>query len=323
MRHLHAGDDHSRALDRAGRDARRHQGRAVRQSLSLHRLRGDLPRGDEDARRMRTAVSQLDLRRASSVDDALRMLSDEARTPIAGATDLYVALNFGTLAPRRFVDIWGIDELRGISVRDDTLVMGGLTTYRAIIRSPLVAERLPMLVDAARQVGGPQIQNRGTIAGNIANGSPAADSVPVFAAADAIVVLRSIDHERRIPITRFYTAYRASVMRADELIVAVEVPRVDGTQWFRKVGTRAAQAISKIVVAGVRGPEPRLAFGSVGPTVIRAPRTEHALANGASVDDAADVLAGEITPIDDIRSTADYRRRVAANLLRRFWAETA
>lgn len=271
---------------------------------------------------MRTAVSQLDLRRASSVDDALRMLSDEARTPIAGATDLYVALNFGTLAPRRFVDIWGIDELRGISVRDDTLVMGGLTTYSAIIRSPLVAERLPMLVDAARQVGGPQIQNRGTIAGNIANGSPAADSVPVFAAADAIVVLRSIDHERRIPITRFYTAYRASVMRADELIVAVEVPRVDGRQWFRKVGTRAAQAISKIVVAGVRGAAPRFALGSVAPTVVRAYATERALADGTPIEQAARTLRREIAPIDDVRSSAEYRSLVAERLLRRFWAET-
>jgi xanthine dehydrogenase small subunit len=160
------------------------------------------------------------------------MLADEARTPIAGATDLYVALNFGTLAPRRFVDIWGIDDLRGIDVRHDVLVMGALTTYTDIIRSPIVAQRLPMLIDAARQIGGPQIQNRGTIAGNIANGSPAADAVPVFAAADAVVVLRSIRQERRVPITQFYTAYRTSVMRADELIVAVEVPRVDGKQWF-------------------------------------------------------------------------------------------
>lgn len=272
---------------------------------------------------MRTAVSQLDLRRASSVDDALRMLSDEARTPIAGATDLYVALNFGTLAPRRFVDIWGIDELRGISVRDGLLVMGGLTTYSAIIRSPLVAERLPMLVDAARQVGGPQIQNRGTIAGNIANGSPAADSVPVFAAADAVVVLRSIDNERRIPITRFYTAYRASVMRADELIVAVEVPRIDGRQWFRKVGTRAAQAISKVVVAGVRGAAPRFALGSVAPTVVRAYATERALADGIPIEQAARTLRREIAPIDDVRSSAEYRTLVAERLLRRFWAETA
>jgi xanthine dehydrogenase small subunit len=272
---------------------------------------------------MRTGVSSLDLRRASALDDALRMLSEEARTPIAGATDLYVALNFGTLAPRRFVDIWGLDALRGISVRDDMLVLGGLTTYTAIIRSPLVAARLPMLIDASRQVGGLQIQNRGTIAGNIANGSPAADSVPVLAAADAIIVLRSVGSERRVPITQFYTAYRASVMRADELIVAVEVPPVDGRQWFRKVGTRAAQAISKVVVAGVRAPAPRFAVGSVAPTVVRAYATERALAAGASIEQAAMTLGREIAPIDDVRSSAVYRNRVAERLLRRFWIETS
>lgn len=271
---------------------------------------------------MRTGVSTLDLRRASSLDDALRMLRDEARTPIAGATDLYVALNFGTLAPRRFVDLWGVDELRGITVRDDMLVMGGLTTYSAIIRSPLVAERLPMLIDAARQVGGPQIQNRGTIAGNIANGSPAADSVPVFAAADAVVVLKSTNHERRVPITQFYTGYRTSLMRADELILAIEVPRVDGRQWFRKVGTRAAQAISKVVVAGVRSAAPRFALGSVAPTVVRAFATERALAGGASIEQAAMTLRREIAPIDDVRSSAEYRSHVAERLLHRFWSET-
>jgi CO/xanthine dehydrogenase FAD-binding subunit len=272
---------------------------------------------------VRAAVSGLDLRRAASLDDALRLLRDDGRTPIAGATDVYVALNFGTLAPRRFVDIWPLDELRGIAVRGDALVLGALATYAALARSPLVAERLPMLAAASRQVGGAQIQNRGTVGGNVANASPAGDSLPVLAAADAVVVLRSADAERRVPVAEFFTGYRATVMRADELIVAVEVPPVEGRQWFRKVGTRAAQAISKVVVAAVRGPEPRIALGSVAPTVVRARRTEQALAAGARVDDAAALLATEIAPIDDIRSTADYRRRVAGNLLRRFWAETA
>jgi xanthine dehydrogenase small subunit len=179
-----------------------------------------------------------------------------------------------------------------------------------------------MLIDAARQIGGPQIQNRGTIAGNIANGSPAADSVPVFAAADAVVVLRSTSQERRVPITQFYTAYRASVMRAEELIVAVEVPRVDGKQWFRKVGTRAAQAISKVVVAGVRGPSPKFALGSIAPTVVRAYATERALASGTPIEQAVLTLQREIAPIDDVRSTATYRAQVAQRLLRRFWSET-
>jgi xanthine dehydrogenase small subunit len=278
---------------------------------------------DDDGRDVRTAISELDLRRASSLDDALMLLRDERRTPIAGATDLYVALNFGTLVPRRFVDIWPLDELREISMRGETLVLGALVTYTDAIRSALVARHLPMLVGAAQQVGGPQIQNRGTIGGNVANASPAGDSLPVFAAVDANVVLRSAGAERRVAFTEFYTGYRTTVMRPDELIVAIEVRRVEGRQWFRKVGTRAAQAISKVVAAGVRGPQPRFALGSVGPTVIRAWQTEHALVRSATIDDAAAALASEISPIDDIRSTADYRRRVATNLLRRFWSDTA
>lgn len=263
------------------------------------------------------------MRSAASLDDALRILRDEQRTPVAGATDLYVALNFGTLEQKRFLDIWPVDELRGISERGDALVLGALATYTSLIRSPLVRERLPILIEAASQVGGVQIQNRGTLGGNIANGSPAGDSLPVLAAIDAVVVLRSTDGERRVPITQYYTGYRATVMRSDELIVAIEIPPVEGKQWFRKVGTRAAQAISKIVLAGVRSDRPRIALGSVAPTVVRVPRTEAVLASGRGIEAAAKVLADEIKPIDDVRSTAQYRLRVAGNLLRRFWAETA
>jgi CO/xanthine dehydrogenase FAD-binding subunit len=271
---------------------------------------------------VKTAISDLDLRRASSLDEALLILRDEPRMPVAGATDVYVAVNFGTLAPKRLLDIWGLDELRGISLRGETIVIGALATYTSLIRSPIIVERLPMLVEASRLIGGPQIQNRGTVGGNIANGSPAGDSLPVFSAVDATVVLRSATAERRVPFNEFYTGYRATVMKPDELIVAVEVEPVEGKQWFRKVGTRAAQAISKIVVAGVRSSSPRIAFGSIAPTVIRVPRTEAALASGASIDEAARILAGEIAPIDDLRSSAEYRRRVSVNLLRRFWLDT-
>jgi CO/xanthine dehydrogenase FAD-binding subunit len=277
----------------------------------------------ERCKRVRTATSEIDMKRASSVDDALRMLRDEQRTPVAGATDVYVAANFGTLVQRKFVDIWGVPGLRDISLRIDSMRIGALVTYADVIRSPEVAIRLPMLVDAARLVGGPQIQNRGTIGGNIANASPAGDSLPVFSAVDATVVLRNMDVERRVPFTSFYTGYRATAMKPDELIVAVEVPRVDGRQWFRKVGTRAAQAISKIVVAGVRSDRPRIAFGSVAPTVIRAREAERILADGGDIDAAASALERELSPIDDLRSTAAYRRRVSVNLLRRFWSDTA
>jgi len=166
-----------------------------------------------------------------------------------------------------------------------------------------------------------QIQNRGTIGGNVANASPAGDTLPVLAAADAVVVLQSAGAVRRVPFAEFYTGYRRTVRRADELIVGFEIPPVRGRQWFRKVGTRAAQAISKVVVAGIVGDEVRVALGSVAPTVVRAVRTEAALARGASVAEAQRVLTDEIAPIDDVRSTAEYRRRVAANLLARMLAD--
>jgi CO/xanthine dehydrogenase FAD-binding subunit len=276
----------------------------------------------ERGEHVRTSTSEIDVRRASSAREALTMLRDEQRTPLAGATDVYVAANFGTLTARKFVDVWGLAELREISLRIDSLVIGALATYTDVIQSRQVAIALPMLAEAARVVGGPQIQNRGTIGGNIANASPAGDTLPVFAAMDATVVLRSVDGERRVPFASFYTGYRATVMKSDELIVAVEVPRVSGKQWFRKVGTRAAQAISKIVVAGVRGTTPRVAFGSVAPTVVRAREAERILSETGDVDAAAAALDRDIAPIDDLRSTAGYRRRVAANLLRGFWRDT-
>jgi len=258
------------------------------------------------------------------VREALTMLRDDGPlVPLAGATDLYVALNFGTLQGTRFLDLWLLEPLRRIESRGATLSLGALVTYTSLTRSRLVKQRVPMLVDAARQVGGVQIQNRGTIGGNIANGSPAGDTLPVFAAVDAVVVVRSAAAERRIPFGEFYSGYRASALRPDELIVAVEIPPLEGRQWFRKVGTRAAQAISKVVMAGVRSTSPRIALGSVGPVVVRAREAERALEAGKGIDAAIAALAQDISPIDDLRSTAEYRRVVAGNLLRQFWTDTA
>ena len=273
---------------------------------------------------MRTAVSRLELLQPRSIHDALRMLRDEGPlTPLAGATDLYVALNFGTLESVRFLDLWALESLRRITLRDDTLSIGALATYTSLIRSRLVRRRLPMLASAAQEVGGMQIQNRGTLGGNVANGSPAGDTLPVLAVAEAVVLLRSVDGERRVPFGEFYTGYRVTVRRPDELIVAFEIPPVEGRQWFRKVGTRAAQAISKVVMAAVRGPRPRIALGSVAPTVIRLSGVERVLSQGGNIEEASRRLDEDISPIDDLRSTGAYRRDVAANLLRRFWAETA
>lgn len=272
---------------------------------------------------MMGSVAHRELLQPRSLNDALRMLRDEGPlVPMAGCTDLYVALNFGTLGQTRFVDLWRLDELRGIKRRRGGLRIGALTTYADLIRSRLVIRELPMLIAAAREVGGVQIQNRGTLGGNVANASPAGDTLPVLAAADAVVELRSTAGTRRVPFTSFYTGYRQTVARSDELIVAIDVPAVAGRQWFRKVGTRAAQAISKVVFAGVGGRRPRIAVGSVAPTVIRLAKTEAALADGASIADAQGIMLTEIEAIDDVRSTAEYRRRVTANLLAQFLEQT-
>jgi xanthine dehydrogenase small subunit len=276
---------------------------------------------------MQQTVSHRSLLKPKSLADALNMLRDEGPlTPMAGCTDLYVALNFGTLQDTRFLDLWRLDALRTIEMRGDLLCIGAMATHTDLIASTLVRKRIPMLQAASSEVGGVQIQNRGTLGGNVANASPAGDTLPVLAAADAIVVLKSTAGTRRVPFTTFYTGYRATVRRPDELIAGFEIPVMRGRQWFRKVGTRAAQAISKVVIAArlepPKGSGPavvRVAFGSVAPTVVRAVRTEAALAAGASLEDALVLLAQEIAPIDDIRSTAIYRRRVAANLLTSFW----
>ena len=274
---------------------------------------------------MQGSVSHRHLFEPRLLADALRMLRDEGPlVPMAGCTDLYVSLNFGTLTDIRFLNLWRLDELRPIRMRGDLLSIGALATYADIRRSPLVRRRLSMLVAAAREVGGAQIQNRGTIGGNVANASPAGDTLPVLAAADATVVLRSAGGERRVSFSAFYTGYRRSVLGTDELVVALEIPAIRGRQWFKKVGTRAAQAISKVVMAAVDSgaeAQPRIALGSVAPTVVRLPATETALARGAPIGEAQRILLEEIRPIDDIRSTAEYRRQVAANLLACFWNE--
>jgi xanthine dehydrogenase small subunit len=277
---------------------------------------------------MRGAVGGRDLLEPRSLGDAVKMLRDEGPlVPMAGCTDLYVALNFGTLRPTRFLNLWKLDALRGIEARGRTVRIGALTTYTDLITSRLIRRRLPMLAAAAREIGGMQIQNRGTLGGNVANASPAGDTLPVLLAADAVVVLRSAAGTRRVPMTSFHTGYRQTAARPDELIVSFEIPDVRGRQWFRKVGTRAAQAIAKIVVAGVwdmprTGVQPRLAMGSVAPIPLRLSETERALSSGVTLAEAQAILQAEIAPIDDLRSTEEYRRQVASNLLGQFCAET-
>ena len=273
---------------------------------------------------MPVVAEKLALERPRSLKHALTMLAaDPALMPIAGCTDVYVGLHFGTLPQQRFIDLWGLDELRGIRVNGDVLSIGALTTYTEIITSTVVQKRVPMLVAASREVGGAQIQNRGTLGGNVANASPAGDTLPALAAANARIVLGSQASTRTVPFETYYTGYRKSVRRPDELIVAIEIPRIDGWQWWRKVGTRRAQAISKIMMAAVRGREVRIGFGSVAPTVVLASKAAAVLSNGGTIDAAQAALLTEIKPIDDVRSTGEYRGKVAANLLAQFWKETA
>jgi CO/xanthine dehydrogenase FAD-binding subunit len=215
-------------------------------------------------------------------------------------------------------------------VVDGRLSIGALTTFTAIRRSPEVAAYAPALAEAAATIGAAQIQNRATIGGNIANASPAGDSLPVLLALDADIVVGGARGERSIPAAEFWPSYRLTSLANDELVVRVETPIVAGRQArFRKVGTRRAQAISKVVMClAWTEPEPgapwrdvRLGLGSVAATPIRATATE-ALLEGSTPDEAtttraAAMLSTEISPIDDVRSTADYRRAVAARVFAR------
>ena len=270
-----------------------------------------------------------------SLADAYAVLVEAPHRPIAGGTDVMVQLT-GELGPvpDRMVDLWRLDELRGIALEGDALVLGALTTFTDIRRSPLCLEVIPALVDAAATIGAAQIQNRATIGGNAMNASPAGDSLPVFLAADAEFVAGSTRGERRIPASAFWVAYRTTAVQPDELLLRVRIPLVQSREVrFRKVGTRRAQAISKVVMALARrenepgGPwsDVRLALGSVADRPIRAAATEAVLEGAepsqATADRAADTLAGELRPIDDVRSTADYRRTVAARVLHRLVRE--
>ena len=270
-----------------------------------------------------------------TLDEAFGLLAAAPHRPIAGGTDLLVQIA-GELAepPERVLDLWRLDELRGISLHDESLVLGALTTYTEIRRSALCREHVPALVAAAATIGAAQIQNRGTLGGNIANASPAGDTLPVLLACDAEIVLGSARGERSVSAAAFWTAYRRTALEPDELVLRVRIPLASGRELhFWKIGTRRAQAISKVVLAlawqaherAGGWADVRLALGSVAPTPIRATATEAVLEGArptpATADRAAEALAGELQPIDDVRSTADYRRTVAARVLHRLIRE--
>ena len=284
---------------------------------------------------MRAALSTLEVSRPRDLAHALKLMQvapgAERPTPLAGGTDLLVYLNAGAHAGLRFVDLWGLRELRGIRTGREGARLGALATFSEIREHALLRRRLPALVAAAAEVGGRQIQNRATVGGNVANASPAGDSLPALMALDATVHLRSVRGERVIPFASLYRGYRDLALAPDELITAVAIPFPPprSRQFFRKVGTRRAQSISKVVMAGVlrlgrdgRVDHVRLAWGSVAPVPLRAGRAEAALSGVAPSPAAAAraraALMDDIAPIDDIRSDRDYRLAVAGNLLEQF-----
>lgn len=273
---------------------------------------------------------------ARSLDEALQRLAEDATlVPIAGGTDVMVAIRMGGLREGRLLDLWRLDELRGVHVTGDGLVLGALTTYTEIAAHRGIAARWPLLAAAARVSGAWAIRNRGTVGGNVANASPAADTPPALLAYRARLELASARGTRWVDYGHFHTEYRRTVRAPDELITRITVPAPpeDGVHLYRKVGARRAQAISKVCFAGVasvRGgalADVRLALGSVAPTVVSASRTAAWLEGrrpaDVDLDEARALIEAEIAPIDDLRSSAAYRRRVSGNLLAQFLEESA
>jgi len=278
---------------------------------------------------MRGYVPSYELTTPASLDEALALIANEPGTwkPFAGGTDLMVLLEAGKLPHRNYVNIWPLRELRGIQITNDHVTLGALTTYTEVQTNDVLRREFPMLCQAASETGGLAIQNRGTLGGNIVNASPAADSPPALLAYDAELELVSSAGSRWIPYDGFHTGYKEMDMRANELLSRIRLTRATAElqHYYRKVGTRKAQAISKVCFAAVtrveagRVADVRIALGSIAPIVLRCKQTENAIRDKnldeTTVRLARETLMREIAPIDDVRSTADYRLRVAANLL--------
>jgi len=281
---------------------------------------------------MRAFIPNYQLVTSSSLSEALEVLARESGVwkPFAGGTDLMVLLEAGQLPHKNYLNIWNLPELRGIEVTETQVTLGALTSYTEVSDNATLRAEFPMLCQAASETGGLAIQNRGTLGGNIVNASPAADSPPALLAYDAELELVSKEGVRNIPYSKFHTGYKQMNIRPDELLRAIRLPRATkrSTHYYRKVGTRKAQAISKVCFAAVAWmngdqiEDVRIALGSVAPIPIRCMRTESALRNKKinpeTLAAAKTSLRAEITPIDDLRSTKDYRLRVSLNLLEDF-----
>jgi CO/xanthine dehydrogenase FAD-binding subunit len=273
----------------------------------------------------------------SSLFDALRAKDahPDARA-LAGGTDLFAQWQAGAARPETVIALERVHDLREITADRDGLRIGAAVSHARLIREHEVSHGYPALAAAAQTVGAPAIRAMGTIGGNIANASPAADLPPVLLAYDAQVVLVSLRGERSVPIAQFFTGYRRVDLAADELIAAVWLPRpADATHAaYLKVGTRAAQSIAKVALgaavvldASRAVVHVRMAAASVAATPVRLPEVEAAIAgcrlDAATIARAADVARTTVQPIDDVRSTAAYRARILGNLVERFLGSVA
>ena len=281
---------------------------------------------------MRGYVPSYQLLTPTSLAEALTTLASEPGVwkPFAGGTDLMVLLEAGRLQHQNYINIWPLDELREIQVTDEHITLGTLTTYTDVQSNAILRSEFPMLCQAASETGGLAIQNRGTLGGNIVNASPAADSPPALLAYDADIELTTTKGSRWISYQGFHTGYKEMQIEPNELLTRIRLPRQTSNclHYYRKVGTRKAQAISKVCLAAVGRKEDqrigdiRIAFGSVAPIVIRCVSTEAELRGKpfatSTMKLARESLMKEIAPIDDIRSTASYRLRVATNLVQDF-----
>jgi CO/xanthine dehydrogenase FAD-binding subunit len=281
---------------------------------------------------MRGNAAMHDLVAPDNLGAVLDLLAAEpgAWTPIAGGTELMVAFAAGRLAAPKLVNLWGIPDLRAIEVTPQSVVIGAAATFLDLRRHAVIAAELPLLAKAASWIGSVANQGRATLGGNLVNGSPAADSSPALLAYDAEIELISVRGRRRVPYSEFHTGYKSNVLAADELLYAIHLPRrfARHDQYLRKVGTRRAMAVAKVALGatallenGVTR-EIRLGAASLAPFPARLLQTEASLLGQTisrdTIQSAHRALLAEIKPIDDIRSTAEYRRRVAVNLLDEF-----
>lgn len=286
---------------------------------------------------MRADPSEYRMLSNGKLAEALSLLATEPGRwlPIAGGTDVMVLYSAGKLARRNLLDIWSIPELRQIEMSAEKIRIGAGCTYTALQQHAEISREFPLLVTAASWTGGIANQNRGTLGGNIANASPAADSLPALLVYDAELTLISTRGERRVRYKDFHSGYKQTALAADELILDVSLPRRFAGYFShaRKVGARNAQAIAKVCIAALGKysngtiAEARIALGSVAPVPLRLQQTERAV-TGKTVDAellqaARAMVAREIQPIDDIRSTARYRAAVAGNLVSEFLEKLA